>query len=833
LTAATTPQRPSIFQRFCLPRRCVLGLLWICIAAFLVAGGNWAFTAGMSLRQQLWEESGTIRYHSDISLAFVWGNNVLRYAERRAKLPFRADALADNPKAAEDPDLNRIPPRRLTNAELLDGWVNYYGSVVERSSEGQFELDYPPMRLALMTLWVRHAQRQHPALKHWPEPRNYDTPPPIAIYDFAKPLLLINAGCAAAAALAAGALCWLWTVRQHRFRRRHFNAAAASIIPHGLPTFLVATAAFWYAWSLAAQPPPPPTPRICLQAPAVDGHQMQLRGIVDAEGIEYTRWRFQWGATTDYPNATPWRPLVGALDTPRSVTRSLIQSSQEPFHYRLQARNLNGITSTDDQTYDPAALPADQPSPPVAMTEPIFGGFAIAGVSAWLSLLLLLMVMLVSARMLPPAHRGWACGVVAAMFVWFDPMILVDSHIWPQWDVWLLAFFIWAALAASLGAWEIAGLLLGIGAMFKGQMLMGVPILTLWPLFAGKPIAALRVLIGLACGAAVIVWPWMFNDPIMPQWTAGLIVAALLIGVWMALAGKWAWYTLPIFLTALAILVVWPFGGLAVWLVSFLIFAAALIGWKCWLSRPAARATSRLARCFRPIHIAGTLAMAAFTAGVFIAGRFYNGDFSWYKVGFVYGSVKQYKMAMGIGSFANLPALLKNKFGWQLDDVVGTINLPMSDSLRHLLGFPADGLELPLRTLLIGLNALCVVAAAAAAAVHSRRRDPRILAALCVPWMVMPICLGQMSERYLLWACALSSMLLCISAGWGLFHVLLTLLAAGMTLHQLLEYDPGRWPHLFHCFNAFYNDGSILMMLLVVILLAGALIPGRRKDTLC
>ena len=48
----------------------------------------------------------------------------------------------------------------------------------------------------------------------------------------------------------------------------------------------------------------------------------------------------------------------------------------------------------------------------------------------------------------------------------------------------------------------------------------------------------------------------------------------------------------------------------------------------------------------------------------------------------------------------------------------------------------------------------------------------------------MPICLGQMSERYLLWASALSATLICISAGWGLFHVLLTLLAAGMTLRN-------------------------------------------------
>ena len=77
-------------------------------------------------------------------------------------------------------------------------------------------------------------------------------------------------------------------------------------------------------------------------------------------------------------------------------------------------------------------------------------------------------------------------------------------------------------------------------------------------------------------------------------------------------------------------------------------------------------------------------------------------------------------MAMGVNSFANLPSLLKTRFDWGLHDVVGTINFPLSDHLRHWLGFSADGFDLPMRTTFIVINALCVVASAAAAGVPYR-----------------------------------------------------------------------------------------------------------------
>ena len=72
------------------------------------------------------------------------------------------------------------------------------------------------------------------------------------------------------------------------------------------------------------------------------------------------------------------------------------------------------------------------------------------------------------------------------MLVWCNPLLLIDSHAWPQWDVWILPIFLFAALLASLNRWMLAGMLLGIGCMFKGQMLLAGPVLILWPLFEGR-----------------------------------------------------------------------------------------------------------------------------------------------------------------------------------------------------------------------------------------------------------------------------------------------------------------------------------------------------------
>jgi len=76
---------------------------------------------------------------------------------------------------------------------------------------------------------------------------------------------------------------------------------------------------------------------------------------------------------------------------------------------------------------------------------------------------------------LPPAERGWVCGLVAASVAWLEPSLILDGHAWPQWDSWILPFYLFAALAALTQRWFWCGCLLALGGMFKGQLLFVTP----------------------------------------------------------------------------------------------------------------------------------------------------------------------------------------------------------------------------------------------------------------------------------------------------------------------------------------------------------------------
>ena len=104
----------------------------------------------------------------------------------------------------------------------------------------------------------------------------------------------------------------------------------------------------------------------------------------------------------------------------------------------------------------------------------------------------------------------------------------------------------------------------------------------------------------------------------------------------------------------------------------------------------------------------------------------------------------------------------------------------------------------------------------------------RLLAAVVVPWMLMPNLLAQMMNRYEMWGAVLSAMLIGISSGLGLLHVLVTLVAAGMIGAQLLAYDPARSPALQRVLTAVMPSEAGLLLLAAVVVLVVAVVPGRR-----
>lgn len=226
---------------------------------------------------------------------------------------------------------------------------------------------------------------------------------------------------------------------------------------------------------------------------------------------------------------------------------------------------------------------------------------------------------MLTAQSSPAPTRAWVLGLIAAVLIWFCPAILFDAHVWPQWDVWLLPSFFFAAWLCSKEWWFAAGLLVPFGILMKGQLTMVTPIFVLWPLLEGKPMAALRFALGFAVAAVAMLLPWLVSG-------------------WLA----------------------WGFVGVTT-------IASAL------LLTILTRRTPRIAnRRTIPLWVA-----AMFVISVCLAALFFHGSMSWYKVSFEYPTRHFRLMAMGEAD--NLAALLGYPpFLWQLNEPMFTLHLPLS-----------------------------------------------------------------------------------------------------------------------------------------------------------
>jgi hypothetical protein len=114
--------------------------------------------------------------------------------------------------------------------------------------------------------------------------------------------------------------------------------------------------------------------------------------------------------------------------------------------------------------------------------------------------------------------------------------MILNAHGWPQWDVWILPFYIFAALAALKNRWFWCGCLLALGAMLKGQLLFVAPLFFLWPLWQKRWMNALRAVAGFVATAALIVSPWLLRT------SAAWIAFAAVAGISLFLA---TWYKVP------------------------------------------------------------------------------------------------------------------------------------------------------------------------------------------------------------------------------------------------------------------------------------------------
>jgi hypothetical protein len=141
---------------------------------------------------------------------------------------------------------------------------------------------------------------------------------------------------------------------------------------------------------------------------------------------------------------------------------------------------------------------------------------------------------------LPQRHRGWICGLAAASAAWLEPSMILDAHGWPQWDVWILPFYLFAAFAALKDRWFWCGCLLAVGAMLKGQLLFVAPFFVFWALWQKGWLPPLRLLAGFVATTAFIVSPWLLRTPAAWAVLAAFAVITLLFVVRFKLTNQGA-----------------------------------------------------------------------------------------------------------------------------------------------------------------------------------------------------------------------------------------------------------------------------------------------------
>jgi hypothetical protein len=142
---------------------------------------------------------------------------------------------------------------------------------------------------------------------------------------------------------------------------------------------------------------------------------------------------------------------------------------------------------------------------------------------------------------LPLETRGWLAGLLAASVTWLDPSLILDTHAWPQWDSWILPFYIFAALGALDRRWFLCGCLLALGGMLKGQLLFVAPFFVFWPLWQKRWARAGRVLAGFFFTFAIVVSPWILKGAASWAMVAGAAVLATVLCARIAGPRNWAW----------------------------------------------------------------------------------------------------------------------------------------------------------------------------------------------------------------------------------------------------------------------------------------------------
>lgn len=370
----------------------------------------------------------------------------------------------------------------------------------------------------------------------------------------------------------------------------------------------------------------------------------------------------------------------------------------------------------------------------------------------------------------PDPWHGVPTALLAGALLWFSPASMLSAMGWPSSDAWIVTFYLYAILLACANRWLCSGLIFGIGIMFKGQMMLVMPLFILWPLFMLNGRAALGWMAGIALSVGTIVSPWLLRDatnygmmPAAIAWIIGVILACAILATLARLNPSR------------------PFRAIG------LIIATALLVWPTCLHPTLIASSIAIVGCtailvssqFMSFRQHAYLAAGTVGAAFLTTPLLFNSDLNWLYVSFRYGSEKYPQLAQYCAN--TFPALLALRFRWeQLSDEVFRIG-------DHIV---------TLRIALTAIYGAGLVACAASMAWHSRRRDPHFLIAMAAPWLVAYAFMPQMHERYLLFPASIAAAAGGLGIGMLLLDLLLIVLAWCGIAHLMFDRVTSPMPSL-------------------------------------
>jgi hypothetical protein len=416
------------------------------------------------------------------------------------------------------------------------------------------------------------------------------------------------------------------------------------------------------------------------------------------------------------------------------------------------------------------------------------------------------------------AHPILAHGLalLAGLFLWYDPNLLFNAHVWPQWDVWIIPFYLFAVYFGLTKRWILAGAFLGTGIMFKGQLMLVVPLLFFWPLFQLRWRALLEVTAGFALGAMIIVWPWMLMTTSSRFFLA---LALLIIGLSLRYIPR-GWRVLFVcgMLPVMLALTGMAFGGSVGWYEMGFRFGSQhrqLLA-QGPLNNLPGLLQSRFGWGFNdPVFdpwsvktwqlLVIILAMIVLLTPIQLARHLYRESRGKYLA--IFGP-----LIVGV----LLAAFVLVKFGWNVSNEAFKFEWTMRATLVTTYGITL---------------AICAIGLAR----HDVRNDRRMLIALAAPWVLAYCFMPQLHERYFLWGAAATVLAVGVSLGATLLHVVVTFLALLPFASALMDRQAeAAYPELTRFLNA-ATPGSgwaTILVACMLLYLAVTRTPRRRPRDL-